>query len=344
MKIITFAAWCFVVALIISVLVIGKTYLIPFFLAIAIWYLINATNQVCFESTAFGKKIPSWLGTTISSIIITGIMFTLGQLLVQNINYMIATLPKYQDHLIRQLQSMIQIFGVEELPDMQTIRSQLNFGDLIGNLLTVVQNTTKNFFVILIYVIFLLLEQGSFNKKIDALRLSPHHKERIKTILTQINTASRTYILVKTLASILTGLLCYFVLIAVDVEFALFWSFLIFLLNYIPTIGSILATAFPALMTLVQFDTLTPFFIVLLGLVGIQLLVGSYLEPRFMGYSLNISPLVVILSLMLWGFIWGAAGMILCVPITVIIIITLSHFPTTRPVAVLLSKDGNVGN
>lgn len=344
MKITTFAAWCFVVALIITVLVIGKTYLIPFFLAIAIWYLINATNQVCFESTEFGQKIPSWIGMTVSSIIITGIMLVLGQLLVQNINYMIATLPKYQNHLIRQLQSMIEIFGMEELPDMEMIRGQLNFGDLIGNLLTVVQNTTKNFFVILIYVIFLLLEQGSFNKKINALRLNPHHKERIKTILTQINTASRTYILVKTLASLLTGVLCYFVLIAVDVEFALFWSFLIFLLNYIPTIGSILATAFPALMTLVQFDTLTPFFIVLLGLVGIQLLVGSYLEPRFMGYSLNISPLVVILSLMLWGFIWGAAGMILCVPITVIIIITLSHFPTTRPIAVLLSKDGKVGN
>ena len=122
-----------------------------------------------------------------------------------------------------------------------------------------------------------------------------------------------------------------------DVEFALFWAFLIFLLNYIPTIGSILATAFPALMTLVQFDTLTPFFIILLGLVGIQLLVGSYLEPRFMGYSLNISPLVVILSLMLWGFIWGVPGLILSVPITVVLKTIIDEASEAKLLSKLLS-------
>ena len=135
----------------------------------------------------------------------------------------------------------------------------------------------------------------------------------------------------------------YGVLTLVGVDFALFWAFLIFLLNYIPTIGSIVATAFPALLTLVQFDGFTPFFIVLIGVLAIQVAIGSFLEPRLLGNTLNISPLVVILALALWGLLWGVVGMLLCVPITIILIIIFAQFPPTRPIAVFLSRNGEVG-
>ena len=342
MKIINFAAWCFVIALIVTILVNAKTFLVPLFLAIAVWYLINAINQVFMYIRIFGVRCPQWLGLTISTALIISTLVGFGQLIANNFNEMIVSAPDYQERIEYQLEEIARRFGVKELPDYDEILTQFNFSGLTRSLLTTVQTTTKNFFLVLIYVIFLMIEQEALPKKINALRLVPEHKERIKTILNQINEASRTYILVKTLASLLTGVLCYFVLIAVGVDFALFWAFLIFLLNYIPTVGSIVATAFPSALTLIQFEPLTPFFVVLFSLVGIQLLVGSYLEPRFLGYSLNVSPLVVILTLMLWGYMWGPAGMLLCVPITVIIIITLAHFPKTRPIAVLLSKDGKV--
>ena len=154
----------------------------------------------------------------------------------------------------------------------------------------------------------------------------------------KINDAIISYLSVKSFVSILTGALSYFVMIAIGLDFALFWAFVIFLLNYIPSIGSIIATLFPALLALIQFDTLTPFFIILFGVGVIQVAIGNFLEPRMMGQSLNISPLVVMLALSLWGALWGVPGMVLCVPLTVIMIIIFSEFPNTRPIAILLSQ------
>jgi AI-2 transport protein TqsA len=128
----------------------------------------------------------------------------------------------------------------------------------------------------------------------------------------------------------------------VGVDFAAFWAVLIFFFYYIPTVGSILAILAPALLTLVQFESLTPFLIVL-GVFGpFQVLMANAVEPAIMGRSLNLSPLVIIVSLMFFGTIWGVIGMFLCVPIMVVAMIVLANFDQTRPVAILLSANGNV--
>jgi predicted PurR-regulated permease PerM len=116
----------------------------------------------------------------------------------------------------------------------------------------------------------------------------------------------------------------------------------VFILNFIPNIGSFLATIFPALLALVQFDTLTPFLIIVSGITAIQITVGNFIEPNLMGRSLNISPLIVILSLVIWGTIWGIPGMFLCVPITVIVMIILNRFEGSRWIALALSKTGQI--
>ncbi|MFT4667070.1 MAG: AI-2 transport protein TqsA [Polaribacter sp.] len=102
-------------------------------------------------------------------------------------------------------------------------------------------------------------------------------------------------------------------------------------------------TAFPSLVALLQFDTLAPFFIILFCVMGIQILIGRFVEPRLLGDSLNISPFVIILLLMLWSIIWGVVGMLLCVPLTAILIVILAQFPTTKPIAILLSRNGKMG-
>ena len=129
---------------------------------------------------------------------------------------------------------------------------------------------------------------------------------------------------------------------SVGVDFAAFWAVMVFFFYYIPTVGSILAIVAPAMLTLVQFDNLTPFLIVLLVFGTIQVVTANVIEPAIMGSTLNLSPLVVIVSLMVWGTIWGVVGMFLCVPITVVSLIVLAQFETTRPIAVLLSADGRI--
>ena len=113
-------------------------------------------------------------------------------------------------------------------------------------------------------------------------------------------------------------------------------------MNFIPTIGSLIGTIFPAFFSLIQFGELTPFLIVLITVGVIQIIVGNFIEPKLFGKSLNVSPLITILSLAIWGTIWGITGMILSVPITVIMIIVFSQFEKTKKIAIILSENGEV--
>jgi len=211
---------------------------------------------------------------------------------------------------------------------------------MISTLATTFTNMISDIFLVLIYVLFLMLEQSTFKRKLAKMFPDQGQQGSILSILSHAQEDIQTYLWIKTVTSSITGAISYFVLLLVGVDFAGFWAFTIFLLNFIPTVGSIIATFFPALLALIQFDTFNEFFIVLIGVGAVQLAVGNFLEPKMMGSTLNVSPLVVMLSLTLWGSIWGIAGMFLSVPITVMMMIVFAHFERTRYLAVLLSGDG----
>jgi predicted PurR-regulated permease PerM len=196
--------------------------------------------------------------------------------------------------------------------------------------------------VVLIYAGFLFVEQVHFRRKL-ALMFEAHGQQaRVRSVLEQIDRDIRIYLRIKTTLAVVTATLAYAVMTWVGVDFAGFWAVMVFFFYYIPTVGSILAIMAPALLTLVQFDHLTPFLVVLFVIGTIQIVMANVVEPAIMGRSLNLSPLVVLVSLMVWGTIWGVVGMFLCVPIMVVLLIVLAHFRATRPVAVLLSADGRV--
>ncbi len=140
--------------------------------------------------------------------------------------------------------------------------------------------------------------------------------------------------------SLLTGAISYAVLKALGVDFAETWALMIFLLNYIPSIGSVLGVLFPALLALVQFDTLWQFLIISVLLAGTHIVIGNIIEPNLMGRTLNLSPFVVIASLAFWGMIWGIVGAFLSVPLTTTFVIACSHIRALRWVAILLCANG----
>ena len=132
----------------------------------------------------------------------------------------------------------------------------------------------------------------------------------------------------------------YIIMATLGLENALFWALVIFILNYIPIVGGLAAVVLPVMFGLVQYETLTPIIILAGGLFGAQFIIGNTIQPKMMGDSMNLSALVVVLSLTLWGALWGGVGAFLSAPLTVIIMIILAQFPTTRWIAVLLSADG----
>ena len=148
--------------------------------------------------------------------------------------------------------------------------------------------------------------------------------------------------LVKTAMSLVVAGVSWVIMALIGIDFSGFWAVLIFTLNFIPYIGSFIAIVFPAALTLVQFESVGLFLVTASALTAAQFAVGSLLEPRVMGRSLNLSPVVILLALALWGSVWGIVGAILCVPLTVIMMIVFSRFESTRPAAILLSLDGRL--
>lgn len=341
-----------------ALLILGKSLLIPVVIAVLIWYIINALGHWIGEFKLFKKYLPDWSKIVISTLIIAVILLFVGGLIVQNGQEMYNAKDRYGKNvgfLIERLGNTFNFDTSRFFLDSESGGKMLNvFGNLknlvekvdISSIISEVVNTLSgiagNTFLIIIYVVFLLLEQAVFPKKIRALFPEHDKHQRFQEMMTHINEAIRAYFSVKLTVSLITAFTSYLIMLAVGLDFALFWAFLIFLLNFIPNIGSLIATVFPALLALIQFDTLTPFVIILVGVGAIQVIVGNLIEPRMMGSSLNISSLVVILALTLWGALWGITGMILSVPITVIMMIVLAQFPATRPLAILLSEKGEL--
>ena len=172
-------------------------------------------------------------------------------------------------------------------------------------------------------------------------RSQEQHRKVLKMIDNIKNDINR-YLRIKTFVSILTGLLSYFVLAGFGVRHAEFWGILIFLLNYIPTIGSLIAVVLTLLVVSIQFTSLASLAVLGVMLVAIQLVIGNFLEPALTSATLNLSPIVILLSLAFWGEIWGIIGMFLCVPLMTILNIVLSQFEGARPIAVLLTADGRL--
>ena len=208
--------------------------------------------------------------------------------------------------------------------------------------------------LVLIYVAFLIVSAGAFSKQLDEIFKRPKDRTRARLIGQDIRHTMEQYLWVQTALSIVSTLLTYVTLLIIGLDNALFWAFVIFVLNFIPTVGSIIATILPTLFAVVQplsawpdwmpNDSLLCAVIVFLGVSVWQFLIGNFVAPRMQADSLNLSPLVVLLSLAVWGALWGPAGMFLSAPLTVMVMIVLGQVPGARWIAVLLSANGNPGD
>lgn len=340
MNLLTYTAGLGLAVLIAFIMVIGRDLLVPFMISIVIWYLINTLSDYYGKIRIKSYQLPKSISYGAALLTMVLSLNLLINMIANNIADVKKNAPAYQENFLELVQRVYDTFGIVQEPNLSQIISQLDLGKFMLNVASSFASLAGSASLILIYVLFLMLEQKYFSQKINALLEKNIHEESVREILHRVSNDIETYVGIKTFASLLTGGACYTVLLMVGVDNASFWAFLIFLLNYIPTIGSMMAVIFPSLLCLVQFGAFSQFFIILGSLSAIQFIIGNILEPRLMGNRLNLSPIVVMLSLSLWGSIWGIAGMFLSVPFTVILMIIFSQFKKTQPIAILLSQDG----
>ena len=327
---------------IVIILIYGKDLMIPFAFAVLIWFLVSKVRSVLEKIPFVKNRLPAWIRSLITSIFIFSILGFVGTILTKSINRLADSYKDYETNVSIMTDRINNTFQINIANVLGDFMTDFDFGSILESIFSSLSGLLGNAFMIVIYLLFVFLEANSFQDKIRAVCKTDEQYESVRKMLDKMEASITNYIGLKTLVSILTGLLSYFVLLIIGIDSPVFWAFLIFLLNYIPTIGSLVGTLFPAFFSLLQFGEFQPFFLVLIFVGLIQVLIGNVLEPRLMGNSLNISALVTILALSFWGAIWGITGMFLSVPITVMLVIVFAQFPGTRPLAIMLSEKGKV--
>ncbi len=336
--------------LIVWVLSIGQVIIVPFLVALFLAFILDPVVQLFVRF-----KIPNALAVLVTLTLAFVVLYLLGLLVYANVQIFVEQFPKYQARMLQSLDNFMQqmthilnqqkyqiyldrktwsqIDWISAIKNLDIAKNLLNS---VGSFLTFLFKTV----IVIIFLAYFLMGKRNIDTKV---RLAFDHAqaERILSILNSVTTQVQKYLGAKTLASLILGGISIIIMLFFGLDFAVFWGFLIFLFNYIPNIGSTIATLLPALFSLVQFGSAGKAFWILISITLLQAFMGNVVEPRLMGRSLNLSPLMVIVSLIFWGYLWGVAGLILAVPILAILTIIFENIPELRFMSVFLRGKGN---
>ncbi|UCE21484.1 MAG: AI-2E family transporter [Candidatus Aminicenantes bacterium] len=318
------------------VLRLAKPVLFPFVLAIFLSFVLSPALDFMNR-----LKIPKSVSLIFIIIFAFFVIYLLGLLFYSSGKAFASELPSYNqkiNSILAPIQEQIQrIFPEWEPVDWMGQLDISKIGGFFISSLGPFFAFMSNLFIVFIFLIFILAGRGNLKVKIkncfdDARSL------QIADVMHKIDTQIQKYLFIKTVISFATGVFATVVLLIFGVDFAIVFGFFTFILNYIPNIGSIIATALPVAFAAFQFDTLWPAFLIFLILGSIQMTLGNFVEPRVMGHGLGLSTLVVLFFLFFWGWLWGIGGMILAVPTAAIVQIVCSNIPPLNFIAELMSK------
>jgi AI-2 transport protein TqsA len=296
--------------------------MIPFVLALLVASL--ASPIVDFQVARW--KFPRWLAVTFSMLVVLAVIVVFCLMLIVAIQSVLAAVGEYSRDLSslseRFLDRLAQMgFRVEEEKISNEIQAQLPSAAAatLGTITELIGSSA----LILAFVVFLLIGRSTHPPVAD--------------VYADIDAKVRKYLWIKLVVSAVTGLLVWFLLWLLDMPLAFVFGILTFLLNFIPSLGSIVATFLPLPLAVSHYESAWPVVAVIALPGAVQITIGNLVEPKLQGLGLRLHPVVVLLSLALWGLLWGIPGMVLAAPITAILRIVLMQFETTRPLGLLLA-------
>jgi len=288
------------------------------------------------------EKIPAWIKNLLSSIVIFSILGFTGKMLVVNAQHLLNSFGLYQANIDKILIRLNEFIGLDITKTISETARNFDLASVINPLLNSLTNLMGSVLMALFYLLFLFIEESNFRNKLHLIFPKEENYDEVRYLLNNIEHSITQYIGLKTMISFISSTVCFVIMLSFGIDSPLLWAFIIFIANFIPVIGAFLVALLPALFAMIQFGEINIPLLMFFALGTVQTLIGNVLEPKLMGDSLNISPLVALLSLTFWGAIWGIGGMIVSVPITVILIILLAHFEKTKSLAILLSQNGKV--
>lgn len=247
--------------------------------------------------------------------------------------------PEYEARLNVLLDATANRFLGHSITLSDLIR-QANPAKYVGQIAAGLRNFAESAIFVLIYLGFMLASRQGFGRKWSALFADPGRRRDAELVFDRIRSGVEGYIWVQTVVGIVIAGMSAVLMLATGLSHVLFWSFVIFVANYIPAIGAAIGVLLPPLFGLLEFDDLVRPLILLGGMEAVHFGVSHVLQPRLQGRRLNLDPLVVLFALAFWSVVWGITGAFLSTPLTVVAMAILAEFKGTRGLAVLLSGDG----
>jgi len=327
--------------------------IVPLIIAYLLLFVFEPLNTFLVD-----KKIPKSVTTIIDLLIIVGFFWGLSRFIIDSFSRLGQELPLYEQKLNNIVQRTAASFGIRDVLfrnfDISEILKQIDYGGIASGLFSSTLSLFSAGFFILFFFIFIssshehIIEaikkryikkqselsfediEANENNNVKAEKEKEKRKKKIEKTFKDITEQVQRYIATKFLISLLTSIVIGIVLWIFNVDFLIVWAVLTFFLNFIPNIGSIIAIILPTLMTLIQYESIGYTLLVAGIITVIQNLIGNILEPKILGNKLGINPLIILLSLLLWGYVWGIAGMFLSVPLTAVVKIIISNSESTN--------------
>ena len=321
-------------------LYLGRPILLPIVAAvIAVYLLISASDRL--KSLPVLRHLPLVIIRSFLLIVFTLAIVVLATIVAATAREIVAVVPVYEANVDALVDHLADVFDLDRQELWDELRAvtidQIDLRSAALRVLSGFTNVGMSIFVIVIYAAFIMLERDGFERKLRAIWADEARARATLQTVNEINRKISDYLEVKTLINIILGAICYVILWFMDVDFALFWAVAIGFLNYIPYFGSLLGVAFPAVLSVAQFGSLSYSLLLTVLLVIAQFVVGSIIEPRMVGRHMNISPVIVLISLSIWTALWGIPGAILAIPLTSMLAIIFANISQTRPIALVLA-------
>lgn len=316
---------------------VSITIVLSLFLFILMLPIVNSLEKA---------KFPSWLATLIAVLIVVVLMLAVVMFLFYTVDVLVRKVPTYASKLNDLDVFLKGLLGKWfDIPEDVSVFSIMKIDWVGGVIMPALRSVSssavgigRNVLVTLLMAVFLLLERHTLIPKITY-AASKDKEGRVQAIWDRINRQVSKYIGIKTIVSVITGALFYIVGKSVGLDFAFLWGVLAVVMNFIPTIGSIVITVLTIFMAVVQFlPNWTPILIVAAGTILTQNIIGNIIDPRLQGNQLNLSPFVILVALSVFGYVWGIVGMFLAVPLLSVLQIVFANMDETKPIAILMSS------
>lgn len=323
-------------ALLMFLLVQAQFLLICLAIAIIIFSLTSdAINAIARQ------RVPNWLATALAFLLIGSALLWASATVVSQINQVVTTSISYAEQIQAALPSLLEWMGPEAQRTVETVIGNFNLTGWMRSAAGSASNLLSGAILITLFVGFMFAERVWFPVKIERLVGDPEAAERVRRIIASIMRRVNRYLVVKTLVSAATASCVWGIFSLAGLPLAGPVALLTFVLNFIPSVGSIIATMIAVALTYVLTTDLGTTLVVGAACTAVQFGIGNVLDPMLLGQTLRLSSFGIIISLAFWGAIWGVPGMFLAVPIMVALMIVCAHIPWLRPVAVLLSREGH---